>query len=142
VYIETIRKDLLRNTFWMVCLLIIFSNGHSLFTTVRYNFFDEVFNGSCTQKKKSPCERIEFWCFFDSVREENNSIPIPSEVAKCAISNSSQSSPKTSIHQPFLFSFLYCRGFHNNVPAHYFGWNLTASFIFGTVIPICENDFG
>jgi hypothetical protein len=37
---------------WFV-FWIIFSNGHSLFTTVRYNFFDEVFNvWSCTQKWK------------------------------------------------------------------------------------------
>jgi hypothetical protein len=67
VYFKQLQKDLLRNTFWMVCLLIIFSNGHSLFTTVRYNFFSmrsSMFD-LVHKKKKSCIERIEFWCFFD-----------------------------------------------------------------------------
>jgi hypothetical protein len=50
--------------------------------------------GSWIQNEKTRIERIEFRCFFNSVWNVNNSIPIPSEVAKCAISNSSQSSPK------------------------------------------------
>jgi hypothetical protein len=62
------------------------------------------------KNEKSPVlKEIEFWCFFDSVRERDNSIPIPSEVAKCAISNSSQSSPKRQYilaSRFFFFSLL------------------------------------
>jgi hypothetical protein len=45
---------------------------------------------------------------------ENNSIPIPSEVAKCAISNSSHLHENVNAH---LTTFLFDCGWFHNAPA-------------------------
>jgi hypothetical protein len=51
--------------------------------------------GSCMQKWKRPVLKgLNSGASLTPCGNENNSIPVPSEVAKCAISNSSQSSPK------------------------------------------------
>jgi hypothetical protein len=71
------------------------------------------------EMKKSGVERLNLRA-FNSVGKENNLIPIPSDVDKCAISNSPNLRQKRQYtFVQVVFFFFHFGWFHNYVPSHY-----------------------